>query len=155
MTHQYYDHAVISVLMTRRCYSSPRNISRDALCDLYRHAPAASPEDERECECIVGQRNCRYHILVAVVRLLFCIVSIGVNVFCNIPRRTRADGGHGRTRRSVVLSRKSIRVLIANLVASVVCFFCVFEIYARKGRGAGGGRLPSIITAAFNSGCPQ
>ena len=65
-------------------------------------------------------------------------MTIGVYVFCNIPRRTRTDGGHGRTRRSVVLSRKSIRVLITDLTASVVCFLCVFEIRARKGRGAGG-----------------
>lgn len=149
MTHRYYDHAVISVPVTTRCYSSPRNISRGALCDLCSHAPAASPENERECECVVRQRNCRYHILVVVIRLLFCIVSIGVYVFCNIARRTRTDGGHGRTRRSVVLSRKSIRVLIANSAASVVCFFCVFEIHARKGRGAGGAQVGA---SALNNG---
>ena len=97
MTHRYCDHAVISALMTIHCCPSSCNISQDTICDLYPHTPAASPEYKRECECIVRKRNCRYHILVVVLNLLFCIVSIGVYIFCNIPRRTRTDGGHGRT----------------------------------------------------------
>lgn len=145
MTHRYYDHAVISVLTTTRCYSPPRIISRDALCDLYPHVPAASSEDERERECVVRQRNCRYHILVVIVRLLFRIVSIGVYVFCNIPRRTRTDGGHERTRRSVVLG--FVQEIDTRPYCKLDGISCVLLLRVRNSREERAGRRWGL--------CPQ
>lgn len=59
-------------------------------------------------------------------------------VIFRVERERTVDMGR-RTRSSVVFSRESIRVLIANLTASVVCLFRVFKCHARKERDAGGG----------------